>query len=239
MIKPLGHKAYGSIPHFKPSRLGPGDNHCEPGQEAIMTKKTRDRHDLIIVQEKLDGSNCSVAKLNGEIIALTRSGYLASTSPYEQHHIFDKWVDNNENLFNDLLNEGERIVGEWLLQAHGTRYKIRDRIEFRSPFVVFDIMVNHDRVTFMEFITRSLPYSPDISIPHTIHIGQHIPLKHAIPLLKSDYYPLEGPEGLIYRCERNGKVDFLCKWVRHDKIDGKYLDLDDGPVYNIDPKMII
>jgi hypothetical protein len=27
-IKPLGHRAYGSIPHLPGSRLGLGDHHC-------------------------------------------------------------------------------------------------------------------------------------------------------------------------------------------------------------------
>ena len=87
-MKPLGHKAYGSIPHLSKSRLGPGDHHCEKGQEIIATLKPRDRFDLVIVQEKLDGSNCAIAKIEGQIIALGRSGYLAETSPFEQHHYF-------------------------------------------------------------------------------------------------------------------------------------------------------
>lgn len=43
--------------------------------------QTRDRHDLVIVQEKLDGSNVGIARLNGEILALTRAGYLAPPCP--------------------------------------------------------------------------------------------------------------------------------------------------------------
>lgn len=84
--KPLGQRAYGSIPHLPGSRLGPGDYCINEGQARIATEKARDKHDLIIVQEKLDGSNVAVAKVNGEIIALTRSGYTALSSPYQQHH---------------------------------------------------------------------------------------------------------------------------------------------------------
>jgi hypothetical protein len=29
-------------------------------------------------------------------------------------------------------------------------------------------------------------------------------------------------EGAIWRIERKGEVDFLAKYVRHDKVDGKY-----------------
>src|SRR5688572_23023298 len=118
-MKPLGHKAYGSIPHLLGSRLGKGDHHCSPGQAIIACEKARDKHDIIIVQEKLDGSNVAVAKVEGRVIALTRAGYKALSSNYEQHHLFDKWVNKNYSRFDALLQEGERVCGEWLLMAHG------------------------------------------------------------------------------------------------------------------------
>ena len=147
--KPLGQKAYGSIPHLPYSRLGVGDHSCDLGQANIALKQTRDRKDLVIVQEKLDGSNCTVTKINGQIIALGRSGYIAETSPYEQHKYFAKWVEREEKRFNKLLNEGERVCGEWLLQAHGTRYKLK-----HEPFIPFDIMVKHDRMTYHNFLLK-------------------------------------------------------------------------------------
>lgn len=91
---------------------------CTPGQEVIATEKTRDRWDLIIVQEKLDGSNVGVAKVNDQIVALTRTGYLASNSKYYQHRAFAEYVKREEKRFYDLLKEGERVAGEWLLVAH-------------------------------------------------------------------------------------------------------------------------
>ena len=86
---PYEYELYERQPHYP---MG-GDNIklgilTKPGQQNIMTKKSRDKKDLIIVQEKLDGSNCSVAKINGEIIALGRAGYLAKTSRWEQHKCF-------------------------------------------------------------------------------------------------------------------------------------------------------
>lgn len=111
-MKPLGHKSYGSIPHLPGSRLGTGDHHCHEGQAKIATEKVRDKYDKVIVQEKLDGSNVGIAKINGEIIALTRSGYVATTSPYIQHHYFSAWVAENKQRFTDILKDGERICGE-------------------------------------------------------------------------------------------------------------------------------
>lgn len=216
-IKPLGHKAYGHIPHFIGSRMTPMDKHCNPGHQKIMTEKLRDRHDLIIVQEKLDGSNVSVAKINNKIIPLTRAGYTAISSPYVQHHYFHNWVEAQRDRFNAILKEGERVVGEWLMQAHGTRYKLH-----HEPFVIFDIMEGHERMTYHDLLIRALPFK--FTIPRLIHIGGTLKLSEAKENIKtSGHGAIDEVEGVVYRCERLSKVDFLCKWVRPDKIDGKYI----------------
>src|ERR1035437_22566 len=150
MDKPLGRKAYGSIAHLPGSRMGPADHHCHEGQSVICTEKARDRHDTIIVQEKLDGSCVSVAKIHGMIIALGRSGYTAESSPFEQHRLFDSWVRRNLPRFDAALNDDERIVGEWLAQAHGTRYNLT-----HEPFVAFDVMTGGERLPFDEFALRA------------------------------------------------------------------------------------
>lgn len=232
--KPLGQKAYGHIPHFMGSCIGPADKHCHEGQQDIMTKKVRDYKDLIIVQEKLDGSNCAVAKINGEIIALSRSGYLADTSPYEQHHYFAEWVKKDTFRFACLLDEGERIVGEWLIQAHGTRYHL-----YHEPFVVFDLMTKHERTPYHEFLERVLPQ--EFIIPKLLHIGQPLKLDRAKKLIETSGHGAVDPvEGFVYRCERDGKVDFLIKYVRPDKEDGKYLPEISGSdvIYNNYPERI-
>lgn len=44
-------------------------------------------------------------------------------------------------------------------------------------------------------------------------------------------------EGVVYRVERHGEVDFLAKWVRPDKVDGCFLPEISGkePVWNWKP----
>lgn len=230
--KPLNQKCYGSIPHIIGSRLGEGDHHINQKQQDIVLKKTRSGDDLVIVQEKLDGSNVAVLKLNGKIIAMTRAGYTAYSSPYEMHHIFAKWVEKNRERFDKLLNEGERVCGEWLLQAHGTRYELK-----HEPFVPFDIMTKMNRTCYHEFITRILPLK--FVEPRIIHLGGAFSLKKSIEAIKeSGHGAIDKVEGVIYRCEKAGKVDFLCKYVRQDKIDGGYLN-GDKPLWNIEPSLII
>lgn len=227
--KPLGHRSYGSIPHLPGSRLGPGDYHISEGQARIATEKTRDKHDVVIIQEKLDGSNVGVCKVNGAILAITRAGYLATTSQYHQHHVFAKWVEQSRLRFDKVLQEGQRLCGEWLAQAHGTRYNLP-----HEPFVAFDLMRGSERATWDEFLNTAGMY---FDFPQLVAREAKIPEK-ALELLDPNCHGAIDPiEGLIYRVERKGKVDFLTKYVRHDKQDGKYLPEHNGtgePIWNID-----
>ena len=220
-MKPLGKKSYGSIPHLLGSKLGEGEHHCHEGQHRIATEKTRDKHDLVIVQVKYDGSNVAVAKVAGQIIALTRKGYTADSSPFQQHHVFSIWVAENEVRFSKILNEGDRVCGEWLFQAHGLKYEIQD-----EPFVAFDLFRNEKRLCYGDFI--QVVEQADFTTPRPIGIG-HCAFQIAEMIGRSMNQTLEfirsteAPEGLIYRVERQGEVDFLAKYVRPDFVPGRYL----------------
>lgn len=242
--KPLGIKNYGSIGHLPGSRMGTGDHKCHEGQKLIATEKPRDKHDLIIVQEKLDGSNVGVALVKGELFALTRAGYIAFTSPYEQHHHFGKWVLRHAERFRAVLKEGERLCGEWLMQAHGTRYDLK-----HEPFVAFDLMTGSDRLVYDDFLARVAP--GNFVTPYLLHRGKPLAIEEAMRLLKGRGFhgAADEVEGAVWRVERNnlvGKntgerrlvVDFLCKYVRPDKIDGSYLPEVSGKpaVYNWQPE---
>jgi len=232
--KPLGHKNYGSIPHLPGSRLGHGDHKCDAGQEKIACRKERDKHDRIIVQEKLDGSNVGVARIDDILYPLTRAGYIANTSPYKMHHLFYNWVFENMDRFMATLKNGERLCGEWLLVAHGTIYDLP-----HEPFVAFDIMSKkHKRMPYDEFSQRI--DMGDFIKPYLISDGKPLPIDEAMKRLNlyGFHGATEPAEGAVWRVERNvlndkskgnsyGRhymVDFLVKYVRPEKEDGKYLD---------------
>lgn len=231
--KPLGHKNYGSIPHLPGSRMGPADHKCHDGQKQIACIALRNRHDRVIVQEKLDGSNVGIALLNGVILPLTRAGYLANTSPFKMHHEFNSWVYENESRFRAVLQDGERLCGEWLLVAHGTKYNLP-----HEPFVAFDIMQEHQRLPYGEFISRVSCGS--FVTPHLISDTGPISIEKVMRLLgKYGFHgAVEQVEGAVWRVERSRlvdkrkgniggrkpNVDFVVKYVRPDKIDGKYLN---------------
>jgi RNA ligase len=231
-IKPLGRKSYGHIGHLPGSRMGPGDHRVHDGQARIATAKTRDKHDTIIVREKLDGSNVSAARLaDGAIVALGRAGYMAQTSPYEQHQLFAAWVRQNENRFG-FLNPGERLCGEWLAQAHGTIYRLT-----HEPFVAFDLMRQEIRANHEEFESRVK--GAGFETPHVLSIGPPVAIEAAMSMLGTHGFhgAVDQVEGAVWRVEREGEVDFLCKYVRPDKVDGCYLPelSGSGAVWNWRP----
>ncbi len=216
--KPLAGKAYGSIPHLPGSRLGAGDHHCHAGQEEIATKKAR-LGDVVWVTEKLDGSCVAVANVDGAIVPLIRAGYAAKDSVRPMHHAFHAWVMEHEKMFAGLLKPGERVVGEWLAVAHGTRYTLP-----RGPFVAFDMIRDQQRLPYMaawnRMVTAGLP------TPRTLSSVLPMSIEHAMRLI--DKFPspdgaLDPVEGAVWRVETDGAFNFMAKYVRPDKVDGRYL----------------
>lgn len=194
--------------------------------------RPRDKHDLVIVQEKLDGSNVGVAKVNGRICPLTRSGYLANTSPYRQHHVFYAWVMANQELFDDVLKEGERMCAEWMLMAHGTKYMI---VEERDLFRPFDIMHGNTRLIYSAFINR---LAARFYVPHMLSHGEPCSVEVALDRLNEQGSPTrcpDEPEGVVYRVERLGRVDFLAKFVQPDHVAGRYFETEE---WNYDPNFL-
>ncbi len=223
-MKPLNRRAYGSIAHIPGSRVGKTDKYITEGQARIATIKTRDSHDKIIVQEKLDGACVAVAKIDGSLRAITRSGNLCSCSQFIHHHAFESWMYKHYNRFYDLLQDGERVVGEWLALAHGTLYNRQQR--GWEPFVAFDLMVESQRLPYEEFERRAGKY---FNLPPLISNNGPRTLAWILQEYPESLYGGEHVEGFIWRVERSkyahggAKVDFLCKWVNPTYQPGRYL----------------
>lgn len=218
-MKPLNRKNYGSIPHLSNSKLGLHDHYIDKGQEYIITTKKRDHNDIIYSFEKYDGSNVGVCKVNNKIFALTKKGYIAKLSPFKQHHIFNDYVVKHESLFNDMLNNNERIVGEWLLQVHGLRYNIKS-----EPLIFFDYFNdNNERLIYSDLMQKINHY--ELIPPRLLNVGDSKKIDELLPILNMKTKIIESeelPEGIVFKVERNNKVDFLAKWIRPDFIPGKY-----------------
>lgn len=237
--KPLGRKAYGSIPHLPGSRRGPGDHGTTEGMARILTEKARDKHDRIIVTEKLDGANVAVAKIGGVIVALGRAGYLARSSKWEHIRLFDQWVHEPEQSerFHCLLSNGSWVSGEWLALAHGTRYDLGTR----DPFAAFDIFVDGERLPTHQF--RDACWYAGITTVPCLDEGRPLAIDAALRLLGDGggYNSIDAPEGAVWRVERDGRFEFIAKYVRPEKVDGCYIpEWSEKPaVWNWRPEGVI
>ena len=159
------------------------------------------------------------------------AGYLGKDSPWEMHHIWADWVEVNADRFKAILRDGERACGEWLIHAHGTIYNLP-----HEPFVLFDIIAKKKRLTVDA--VRELAHAHGFTTPHILSDGPPTCISESLNRLgHNGYHGADYTEGVVYRVERHGEVDFLAKYVRHDKVDGKYLESQTGqpPIWNIWP----
>lgn len=225
-MKPFPHKSYGSIGHLPNSRLGPADHCLNPGQTKIATVQER-KGDKVIVQQKLDGSNVAIANVDGKIIPVNRAGHDCNTSKWLQHKFFANWVYENYNKFT-FLEPNTRICGEWLALVHGTRYILP-----HEPFVAFDIIKGPmERLLFDDF--SRICAKNNIQTAQLLHVGGALSVEKALELIVPEFHGAYDPvEGAVWRVENKNRVDFLTKFVRQDKIDGKFFDLD---LYNWHPE---
>lgn len=219
-VKPLGAKGYGSTPHLVGSRVGPSDSHVEPTLAKIMTEKVRNRHDRVIVTEKLDGSCLTVARIGRWILPINRAGYLVTESPWPMQHVFADYVADRQKLFASVLGDGERMAGEWMLQAHGTKYRIVDPADL---FVAFSIIGPRGRIPYDDFAERV--DRAGVRRAHVISDGPAFGQAQAVEALGETGFhdALEQPEGAVWVLETRGEFNCIAKHVIPEKVDGKYL----------------
>lgn len=226
-FRPLGGKAYGSIPHLPGSRTGPADRHLSPVHARICTERARDAKDHVVVLEKLDGSCVAAARLGDAVVALGREGRLAASSPNDARRLWAAWVAANAERFLAVLQPGERLVGEWLALAHGTRYALR-----HEPFVCFDLMRGGERLVWRDLTVRVR--AGGFVTPGLVHEGGPLGIEAAMARLgEGGFHGAVDPvEGAVWRVERregdSARVDFLAKYVRADKVDGGLLPEQTG-----------
>jgi hypothetical protein len=229
---PLGGKAYGSIPHLPGSRTGPSDHHLDLSLARRCTTRVRDAREVVLITEKLDGSCMAAARVGDAILALGRDGRLAARSAFPLKRLWAQWVAEREDRFRAVLRDGERLVGEWLALAHGTRYALP-----HEPFVAFDLMRGHERATWAELCARVRPGG--FVTAGLVHQGSPLEPEVALARLGSGQHgALDAPEGAVWRVERAGRVAVIAKYVRPDKCDGALLPEKSGgaEVWNWHPE---
>jgi hypothetical protein len=213
-------RLYGKIPHLPGSRTGPSDRHVDEALAARCTLRER-AGDTVLVQEKLDGSCVAIVREpeRGAIVAYGREGRPCATARNDGRRAFAAWVAEQAGRFEACLAPGERLVGEWLAVAHGTRYALP-----HEPFVAFDLFgADGARATFDTLAARAA--AARLAMPHLLHRGGALGLEVALERLGTHGFhgALDPAEGLVWRVESADAVAAVAKYVRPGKQDGCYL----------------
>jgi hypothetical protein len=90
----------------------------------------------VFIQEKLDGSNVSIHKINGKICLASRSQWIDNKSPENSgmFKLFVKWAEDNKELLK-YIPESASLWGEFCNNHNVLKY------EAKHPFVLFDISI--------------------------------------------------------------------------------------------------
>ena len=231
-MKTIKGKLYGSIPHMPGScNYQERDVYIDDTSYRIaigeIKPKNSKEYPNVYVTEKMDGSCCGVILTeDNQVVALTRAGNTAWSSPYYQHHVFAQWVLENEDQFRKMMFPGQRIVGEWVLQLHSTMYReagfylfdVFDSDNTKCCYEVVKSVVEHQYMALLKLprlVAKSEGKGSKLSPNNCFYLAQR----------ESAY----SPEGLVYTVEaastveHGGKVLFKCKWVRPGYEPGKYM----------------
>jgi len=197
-------RAFSKIQHLPGSKMiDSQDKLIGSEQAAWMTERRRTPKDLVIITEKVDGANCAILRQGDELVPLLRAGYDCRTNPCKWLQDFAEYVETHANRFFQLLTEGERICGEWMIKTHTLNYKLP-----HEPFIAFDLISGSNRTRYIEFRQRAL--EAGITIAGLLHMGEAMPVTVAMELLGSGYHGVIGePEGVIYRYEDHTH-GFIC-----------------------------
>lgn len=206
---------FGTIAHLTGSKMiDDKDKLLNSEEQNKFTVCKRDRKDLVVISEKIDGMNAGVLKKEGYLYPINKQGYDVRNmgSVHKELTILGmewaKWVDNHYLLYDTLLEEGERLVFENCIIQHTLKYKFKSD----PVFLLAKYKSNNKRINYKEL--TELAQHNNIQQPPLLNMG--LALKPQIVL---EQYPkgmagVQGwIEGIVYNYEHDGKHESCAKYV--------------------------
>ena len=143
-------KGYKSIPHLSLSTI--------TSDKDIYLNKNLDekfinwfwKNKKLYITIKYDGSNCWITRLNGELIMISRNGYIITDWAYPHYIEANKWLQKNKEKFN-FLNEWDKLHWELLNKRIRIKYDNQPFIRFFDMFQKKD--KGYFRISYNEFIS--------------------------------------------------------------------------------------
>jgi ATP-dependent RNA circularization protein (DNA/RNA ligase family) len=194
---------YPRTPHITGSRIQPGDEDLD----AVARETLRGL--LVVVEEKLDGSNCGITFDSNKTLLLQSRGHILSGGPRErQFDLFKRWASHHAARLYEILGQRYTMYGEWLYARHTIYYD-----ELPHYFMEFDILDReHNEFLSTERRYAMLQQSPVVSVPVLAPAGPVTSLEQYIG--QSRCSSSATMEGLYLKHEENGRVIGRYKFVR-------------------------
>lgn len=219
---------FGHIGHLTGSKIIDEEDKMLPlDVQDIFIKKKRDKNDIVIVTEKIDGMNVGVVKKAGKLYGVNRRGYLTRTMGRVRKELsllgkcWDLWIDLHKDIYSDILKDGERLVFEDCIMKHTLSYR------FRTDPVFLLAKYNADgfRISYSEL--RHIGESYGLAMPPLLNYGCAI-----APEIVLSQYPngLVGSknkiEGIVYVYEHNNQFQGSAKYVSNKIMGVPHPDLN-------------
>ena len=192
---------YPRTPHIAGSRIQPGDEDLNSvAREALQGVP-------VVVEEKLDGSNCGVSfDGRGDLILQSRGHALVGGPRELQFDLLKRWANHHIAWLRETLGHRYLMYGEWLFARHTIFYD-----SLPHYFLEFDIL-DRDSDQFLSTERRQtlLGGGPVVSVP-VLATGQGVHLDNFFGCSKCS--SSEMMEGLYLKQEEDGRVVGRYKYV--------------------------
>jgi RNA ligase len=210
---------YPRTPHLFGSRGTDDDKHLGDAESARFLAD-----ELLIVEEKLDGTNVGLHFRGDGSMVLQCRGHLITEGMHPQYDLFKQWAAVKRPVLEGMLEDRLILFGEWLYARHSIPYR-------RLPHYFFEFDIYDKEAGAFLGLERRLSLLEGTGL-HTV------PVIHRGPLGRDRLSSLIGPsrfdsvfenpltgrtdglmEGLYLRTEADGVVTGRAKFVRPEFVE--------------------
>lgn len=185
--------------HIQGSNFQPGDEDLKN----VPLSTLRNNH--LVIEEKMDGANCGISFVNGELMLQSRGHYL--TGGYRERHfsMFKSWANTYKHELHEILEDDKYIMfGEWLYAKHTIYYD-----SLPSYFMEFDIYdTDSNKYLSTQLRHRKL---------------ENYKFIHSVPVIMDGYVRnIEFLYNLIQQSkyiQTNNRFELLQKYCEENKLD--------------------
>lgn len=206
---------FGSIKHLNGSKLADKlDSYLDEEAQKKFVQAKRNKNDIVIITEKIDGMNAGVIKKDGYLYPINRKGYDTRLMGKIRTELslfgngWAKWVDEHYDLYDSLLKEGERLVFEYAEYRHTLEYKFHcEPVFLLAKYDSKNKKINYASLT-------ALASKNGIMQPPLLNMGVALPPQIILSQYPKGLIGVKGKiEGIVYSYEHNGVHEACAKYV--------------------------